>query len=276
MLSLAFASILLLGNPADLEGQQAIDKVRQLIRSFGDSSELRIQGLSRYRPYGTMPEIWSIQLKGNRLSYSSNVDKKTGTVLFVSSGGGLHGLPNENGVKLADPEVSRRAQELLKASGERRPVGTPYTQLNPSGVVMYWYPLLVNGYRFFGGRYSVQFLFKGRSGTFIEYRAPSDPPRVNASKPKIGEKGALNRAKALMDLEWKSANRSGYQIVYLGPPRADLAYYVGENETTGRLAWRVIIPSEAQGPLGSRPWSGPYLIDAVTGEQIHFTVAPTP
>ncbi|HWA82428.1 MAG TPA: hypothetical protein VG820_03275, partial [Fimbriimonadaceae bacterium] len=181
------------------------------------------------------------------------------------------------GVTLSVPEVARHAEALLRASGERRPVGTPYRQLNPKGEVMFWYPLLVNGYRFFGGACSDQFWFMGHSGKFIEYHAAADPPPVNASTPKIDQKTALARVKTLMEEQRRDAARKGFgEVVYSGNPSFDLGYYVPEKETQGRLTWRVTVQSELRSQFASRPWNGIFLIDAVTGDQIHFTVVPTP
>lgn len=273
MISFALALFLLSG---PVNGEAALRIVKEQVRAFGDRAELRVQQLTRYRLNNSGAYVWSVRLTSPQTAYESSVDADTGKLTWLT-GNPRKQRSSTSRSQIDDPAIRRRAATLFKATHETRLVGKPVSQLGGHGDAIFWYPLLLHGYRIFGSTYCVTITFDGKSGQVTSFRAGPDLPSVNTDKPAIDRAAAAKKLESLLEEHRRDAKRRGNgDVVYKGPNRWDLGYYVPEGGGLGRLAWRTQVSADFTSALARRSWDGVFLIDAVTGQEIHYTVQPFP
>jgi hypothetical protein len=265
-------------NTHDIDGEAAVQIVRQFAHTAGFGGNLQVTGLSqidgeRWRIGKGMFENVEITLQDKRVIRS-----------FVSSKGVIHLFqliqPGHESLQSNDPlpkgkDVVGMARRVLAAA---HPTGN-YT-LRPFGQGLWgpfrsvFFDMTVAGHPFFNlnPTYAYNINLDGRSGQVNWFSRPPEIPRVTATEPKIPSNSAL----ALLEHWARTHYIHGMGVTSMFAPTspwhptttAELGYFKFQKEPKARLVWEAHVWTHIRNSPSTEGGLLRMYVDAVTGELI--------
>jgi len=225
--------------------------------------------------------FWRIAFLAGRIPYEAAVDAETSKVLWIEWNAG----PGAGPTPFPDEKVARTRWEIeqdvlryVNLVRQGRPVALHGIGPPIRGVVLARFDTAVNGLRTFPETCGLTVEFMGQSGRFVGFSGPRDAVSYPDPQPKVTGEDLQARIRKAQEVEAERYRRQ-YGVT-TGAPKWDLYPDLGYYEVHGamKLVWRAKVYYAMMNPGGTsnKLWMSyhPILIDAATGETVHYSLWP--
>jgi hypothetical protein len=246
----------------NLDGEQAVQRAREILSRLGRSEELTLQTLDDRHP-NSREKQWNLSFSTKRGAVFITLDAHSGQVknILCPFNPAMVALSN----KPPTPAAARRAHFVLRTLGYDKDVRLDSDTGYRNGLGRATFYRTIHSLRFFNinPTYAHTVQFEPDSGSVYIFQPCPPLPSVNSWIPRVTAHTALAKIH-----EWarrRSKQKSRPLIVTPGELRADLGYWKFKNEAKARLVWRVVHVMQINGlPYGGGSYT--IFVDALTGQ----------